>query len=39
MVKPKLFAFVVSESVRLKVNIDRICFHPTTRYFQVIQLR
>jgi len=39
MVKPKLFACVVNESVRLKGNIDRICFYPTTWYFQVIQLR
>jgi len=39
MVKPKLFACVVSERVRLKGNIGKICLHPTTRYFQVIQLR
>jgi len=39
MVKPKLFACVVTESVRLKGNIGRIGFHPTTRYFPVIQLR
>jgi len=25
--------------VRLKDNIGRICFNPTTRYFQVVQLR
>jgi len=38
-VKPKLFACVVSERVRLKGNIGGICFYSTTRYFQVIQLR
>jgi len=36
---PKLFACVVSERVRLKGNIGRICFCPTTRYFQLIQSR
>jgi len=35
MVKPKLFVCVVSERVWLKGNIGRICFYPTTRYFQV----
>jgi len=35
MMKPKLFACVVSEGVRLKGSIGRICFYPTTRYFQV----
>jgi len=39
LVKPKLFACVVSEHIRLKGNIGRICFYPTTRYFQVLQLR
>jgi len=38
-VKPNFFACVVGERVRLKGNIGRICFYPTTRYFQVIQLR
>jgi len=38
-VKPKVFACVDSERVRLKGNIGRICFYHTKRYFQVIQLR
>jgi len=38
-VKPNLFACMLSERVRLKGNIGRISFYPTTRYFQVIQLR
>jgi len=28
LVKPKLFACVVSELVRLKGNVGRICFYP-----------
>jgi len=39
LVKRKLFACVVSERVRLKGNIGRICFYPPTRYFQVIHSR
>jgi len=31
--KPKLFACVVSERVRLEGSIGRICFYPTIRYF------
>jgi len=38
MVKLKWFACVLSEHVRSKDNIGRICFYPTTRYFQLIQL-
>jgi len=38
LVKPKLFACVVSERVMLKGNICRICCYPTARYFQVIQV-
>jgi len=37
--KPKGFACVLSERVWLKENIGRICFYPTARYFQVVQLR
>jgi len=38
MVKPTLFACVVSEGIRLKGSIGRIYFYCTTRYFQVVQL-
>jgi len=39
LVKSKAFACVASERVKFKGNIGRICFYPTTRCFQVIQLR
>jgi len=37
-VKPKRFACVLSERVKLKDIIGRMCFYPAARYFQVIQL-
>ena len=39
LLRPKLFACVVSERVKLKGNIGVLCFYPTRRYFQEIQLR
>jgi len=39
MVKLKLFACVLSERIRSKDNIGRICFYPTRQYFQVVQLQ
>ena len=38
LLKPKLFDCVLSERVRLKQSIGRICFYTTARYFQGIQL-
>jgi len=39
LVKPKGFAYVLSERARLKDNIGRIRFDPAERYFQALQLR
>jgi len=39
LVKRDCFAFVLSEHVRLKDNIGRICFYPTVRYFQLTSVK